>query len=662
MPLSIVATYAFMFAAGFSLDNLSLMALILVVGFVVDDAIVMLENIVRHREMGKSAWQAAMDGAGEVGFTIMSMTISLAAVFIPLLFMPGVAGRMFVEFAAVIIIAVSVSLFIAISLTPMLSARFLSDASVQPKNGWFKRTMESGFDKLLHGYEASLHFVMRHRFATFVASLALIAATAVLAAHMPTGFFPAMDGGRIRITTRAEESISFAALAEAQRSLHPIIAADPAVQSYLSTVGGGTRGETNSGNITVRLKPIKEREHIDVVINRLRAALGNNPTLNVYVQNADSRGAGGTGGQYTYTLVGTDVEELYPAAQELERALKDVASVRDVGTDLQLMNPTILLQIDRDKAGMLDITLRQIENALYSAFGTRQISTIYTDVSDYTVKLEVLPELQDSASVLSAIYLRSGKGALVPLDTIVTYKNEAGPLTVNHRGQFPAVNVSFNISPGYAMGDAMQDVEDTAAEILPDSVTGSFTGTAQDFQSSVVSMVMLIIVALTLIYIVLGILYESFIHPITILSGLPSAAFGAMLLLWLFDLELDMMAFVGIIMLIGIVKKNAIMMIDFALAAEREQGMSPREAIYQACLLRFRPILMTTLAALLGALPLMLSTGVGAELRRPLGIGMVGGLIVSQVLTLFTTPVIYLLFDRLALWTKSRFARHEEEA
>lgn len=651
VPLSIVATYAFMFAAGFSLDNLSLMALILVVGFVVDDAIVMLENIVRHREMGKSAWQAAMDGAGEVGFTIMSMTISLAAVFIPLLFMPGVAGRMFVEFAAVIIIAVSVSLFIAISLTPMLSARFLSDASVQPKNGWFKRTMESGFDKLLHGYEASLHFVMRHRFATFVASLALIAATAVLAAHMPTGFFPAMDGGRIRITTRAEESISFAALAEAQRSLHPIIAADPAVQSYLSTVGGGTRGETNSGNITVRLKPINERDHIDVVINRLRAALGNNPTLNVYVQNADSRGAGGSGGQYTYTLVGTDVEELYPAAQELERALKDVASVRDVGTDLQLMNPTILLQIDRDKAGMLDITLRQIENALYSAFGTRQISTIYTDVSDYTVKLEVLPELQDSASVLSAIYLRSGKGALVPLDTIVTYKNEAGPLTVNHRGQFPAVNVSFNISPGYAMGDAMQDVEDTAAEILPDSVTGSFTGTAQDFQSSVVSMVILIIVALTLIYIVLGILYESFIHPITILSGLPSAAFGAMLLLWIFDLELDMMAFVGIIMLIGIVKKNAIMVLDFSLEAERKEHISPEEAVIRGCLIRFRPILMTTLAAVMGALPLAIGMGAtGADMRRPIGICVAGGLVFSQVVTLYITPVYYVYLDLFGDW------------
>ena len=658
VPLSIVATYAFMFAAGFSLDNLSLMALILVVGFVVDDAIVMLENIVRHREMGKSAWQAAMDGSGEVGFTIMSMTISLAAVFIPLLFMPGVAGRMFVEFAAVIIIAVSVSLFIAISLTPMLSAKFLTDASVHVKDSRFRAAMENAFNRLLRGYETSLHFVMRHRFATFAASLGLIAATGVLAAHMPTGFFPAMDGGRIRITTRAEESISFTALAEAQRGLHPIIAADPAVDSYLSTVGGGTRGETNSGNITVRLKPIKERDHIDVVINRLRAALGDNPTLNVYVQNADSRGAGGSGGQYTYTLVGTDSADLYPAAQKLEKALKGTASVRDVGTDLQLMNPTIRLDIDRDKAGMLGITLRQIENALYSAFGTRQISTIYTDVSDYTVKLEVLPDLQDSASVLSSIYLRSDRGALVPLDTLVTYRNEAGPLTVNHQGQFPAVNVSFNISPGYAMGDAMRDVEDTAETILPDTVTGSFTGTAQDFQSSVVSMILLIIVALVLIYIVLGILYESFIHPITILSGLPSAGFGAMLLLWIFNLELDMMAFVGIIMLIGMVKKNAIMVLDFSLEAERKEHLAPEEAVIKGCLVRFRPILMTTLAAVMGALPLAIGMGAtGADMRRPIGICVAGGLIFSQIVTLYITPVYYVYLDHFGNWTTRKLRR-----
>ena len=659
LPLSVVATFPLMFAAGFSLDNMSLMALILVVGFVVDDAIVMLENIIRHREMGKSPFNAAMDGAGEIGFTILSMTISLGAVFIPLLFLPGTAGRMFFEFAAVIIIAISISFFISISLTPMMSALFLTDQSVHLKHTGLKAAMEHGFVALLSLYSRSLHCVMRHRFLTFVGSLLLIAATWWLSTLVPTGYFPAIDGGRIRLFARAEESISFAALTRAVEELHPIISADPAVRSFTTTIGGGTRADTNTANIMIRLKPIAERDNINVVIDRLRKALDTNPTLMVSLRNANMQGAGGSStGIYTYTLVGSNTAELYAAARDVEDALHHVKSVRDIGSDLQLMNPSIRLIVDRDKATMLGITLSQIENSLYSAFGTREISTIYTDVSDYTVKMEVSRELQDSASILESIYLRSGKGKLVPLETLVTRQFEAGPLSVNHRGQFPAVSISFNVASGYAMGEAMADVENAARDLLPASVSGSLTGTAQDFQDSVHDMILIIIVALLLIYIVLGILYESFIHPITILSGLPSAAFGALFSLWLFDSELNMTAFVGIIMLIGIVKKNAIMVLDFALAAERSGSLETEDAIIQGCLIRFRPILMTTLAAVMGALPLAFGIGAtGAEARQPIGICVSGGLIFSQLVTLYITPVYYVYLDTFGKWVSRNMRR-----
>ena len=659
LPLSVVATFPLMFSAGFSLDNMSLMALILVVGFVVDDAIVMLENIIRHREMGKSPFNAAMDGAGEIGFTILSMTISLGAVFIPLLFLPGTAGRMFFEFAAVIIIAISISFFISISLTPMMSALFLTDQSVHVKHTGLKAAMEKGFVALLSLYSRSLHCVMRHRLLTFVGSLFLIVATWWLSTLVPTGYFPAIDGGRIRVFARAEESISFEALTRAVEELHPIISADPAVRSFTTTIGGGTRADTNTANIMIRLKPISERDNINVVIDRLRKALDTSPTLMVSLRNANMQGAGGSStGIYNYTLVGSNTAELYAAAREVEEALHHVKSVRDIGSDLQLMNPSIRLIVDRDKATMLGITLSQIENSLYSAFGTREISTIYTDVSDYTVKMEVARDLQDSASILESIYLRSGKGKLVPLETLVTRQFEAGPLSVNHRGQFPAVSISFNVASGYAMGEAMADVENAARDILPASVTGSLTGTAQDFQDSVHDMILIIIVALLLIYIVLGILYESFIHPITILSGLPSAAFGALFSLWLFDSELNMTAFVGIIMLIGIVKKNAIMVLDFALAAERSGSLDTEDAIIQGCLIRFRPILMTTLAAVMGALPLAFGIGAtGAEARQPIGICVSGGLIFSQLVTLYITPVYYVYLDNFGKWVSRHMRR-----
>lgn len=659
LPLSVVATFPLMFSAGFSLDNMSLMALILVVGFVVDDAIVMLENIIRHREMGKSPFNAAMDGAGEIGFTILSMTISLGAVFIPLLFLPGTAGRMFFEFAAVIIIAISISFFISISLTPMMSALFLTDQSVHVKHTGLKAAMEKGFVALLSLYSRSLHCVMRHRLLTFVGSLLLIVATWWLSTLVPTGYFPAIDGGRIRVFARAEESISFEALTRAVEELHPIISADPAVRSFTTTIGGGTRADTNTANIMIRLKPISERDNINVVIDRLRKALDTSPTLMVSLRNANMQGAGGSStGIYNYTLVGSNTAELYAAAREVEEALHHVKSVRDIGSDLQLMNPSIRLIVDRDKATMLGITLSQIENSLYSAFGTREISTIYTDVSDYTVKMEVARDLQDSASILESIYLRSGKGKLVPLETLVTRQFEAGPLSVNHRGQFPAVSISFNVASGYAMGESMADVENAARDILPASVTGSLTGTAQDFQDSVHDMILIIIVALLLIYIVLGILYESFIHPITILSGLPSAAFGALFSLWLFDSELNMTAFVGIIMLIGIVKKNAIMVLDFALAAERSGSLDTEDAIIQGCLIRFRPILMTTLAAVMGALPLAFGIGAtGAEARQPIGICVSGGLIFSQLVTLYITPVYYVYLDNFGKWVSRHMRR-----
>lgn len=659
LPLSVVATFPLMLFAGFSLDNMSLMALILVVGFVVDDAIVMLENIIRHREMGKSPFNAAIDGAGEIGFTILSMTVSLGAVFIPLLFLPGTAGRMFFEFAAVIIIAISISFFISISLTPMMSALFLTDQSVHLKHSGVKAAMERIFLAMLSLYSRSLYCVMRHKFITFIGSLLLIAATWWLSTLVPTGYFPAIDGGRIRIFARAEESISFEALSQAVQELHPILEADPAVRSFTTTIGGGTRAETNTANIMVRLKPIAERGDINTVIARLRKSLGNNPTLMVSLRNANMQGAGGSStGIYNYTLVGSNTSELYAASRELEEALHHVKSVRDVGSDLQLMNPAIRLIVDRDKATMLGITLSQIENALYSAFGTREISTIYTDVSDYAVKMEVSRDLQSSASILDAIYLRSDKGKLVPLDTLVTKRFEAGPLSVNHRGQFPSVSISFNVASGYAMGEAMRDVEETARDILPASVTGSLTGTAQDFQDAVHDMILIIIVALLLIYIVLGILYESFIHPITILSGLPSAGFGALFSLWLFDSELNMTAFVGIIMLIGIVKKNAIMVLDFALEAERSGSLKTEDAIVQGCLIRFRPILMTTLAAIMGALPLAFGIGAtGAEARQPIGICVSGGLIFSQLVTLYITPVYYVYLDNLGKWVSRHMRR-----
>ncbi|WP_298067595.1 efflux RND transporter permease subunit [uncultured Mailhella sp.] len=659
LPLSVVATFPVMLVSRFSLDNMSLMALILVVGFVVDDAIVMLENIIRHREMGKSPFQAAMDGAGEIGFTILSMTVSLGTVFIPLLFLPGVAGRMFFEFAAVIIIAISISFFISISLTPMMSAVFLTDQSVHQKHSGFKAVMERAFVGLLSLYARSLRAVMRHKFLTFLASLSLIFATWLLSTMVPTGYFPAIDGGRIRVSARAEESISFTALTQAVSELHPLIEADPAVRSYITTIGGGTRADTNTANIMIRLKPVGERENINTVIDRLRQKLGNNPTLMVSLRNANMQGAGSRHiGVYAYTLVGSDTEELYQAARDVEAAVSRLPSVRDVGTDLQLMTPAIRLVVDREKANMLGITLSQIEQALYSAFGTREISTIYTDVSDYTVKMEVLRELQDSAGILDTVYLRAGSGELVPLETLVTRELTAGPLSVNHLGQFPSVTVSFNVAPGYAMGDAMTDVVNTARDLLPDSVSGSLFGTARDFQKSVHDMIVMIIVALVLIYIVLGILYESFIHPITILSGLPSAGFGALFALWLFHSELNMTAFVGIIMLIGIVKKNAIMVLDFALSAERSGHMDSEEAVIQGCLIRFRPILMTTLAAVMGALPLAFGIGsTGAESRQPIGICVSGGLIFSQLVTLYITPVYYVYLDRFGQWVGRHMRR-----
>ncbi len=655
LPVSILGTFALMFAFNFSLNNVSLMALILVVGFVVDDAIVMLENIIRHREMGKSPLQAALDGSREVGFTILSMTLSLASVFIPLLFLPGMVGKMFLQFGAVIVIAVSMSFIVSISLTPMMCANFLPEHSLHKKNTGITAAFNRFFHWLTLKYESSLHIAMRHKFIVFLASVGLIILTGFFAGRMPTGFFPNMDGGLISISTKAEESISFAALSKAQQQMHDIISADPAVESYVSTVGGGMRGETNTGSFTVILKPHAERDHIDVVIARLREALSNNPVLEAYVSNAHAQGGPG-GSSNSYQLVGSNSDELYATAYEVRDALAARSDVfRDVTTDLQLQNPVIYLDVDRDKATTMGVTLMQIENALYSAFGTRQVSIIYTSASDYKVLLQVDPTLQYSSDVISTLYLRANDGRFIPLDTIVTMRQEAGPLTVSHAGQFPAVTLSFNFQQGISMGEGMAVATQIVDEMLPETVTGKFIGMAQEFQSSMVNMLLLIVAAIVLIYIVLGILYESFIHPITILSGLPSAAFGAIFFLWLFGQELNMMGMVGIIMLIGIVKKNAIMMLDFALTAERTEHLSPDQAIVQGCLVRFRPIMMTTLAAIMGALPLAIGMGVtGADLRRPIGICVSGGLIFSQIVTLYITPVYYVYLDRFGTWVKER--------
>jgi hydrophobic/amphiphilic exporter-1 (mainly G- bacteria), HAE1 family len=665
LPMSIVGTFAVMYLFGYSLDNLSLMALTLSVGFVVDDAIVMLENIVRHMEMGEGVLEAALNGAKEVGFTIVSMTLSLAAVFIPVLFLGGILGRLLHEFAVTIGAAILVSGFVSLTLTPMLCSRFLRPQHGE-KHGRLFNAFERIHQGMLRAYDVSLQYALRHRVATMVVSLILVVATGYLFVKIPKGFLPSEDTGSIFIFTEAAEGISYEAMVQHQRMLAGIVAQDKYVDNVMSSMGGSAAvaANSNQGRIFIRLKPRAERPHVDQIIEELRPKLATVPGIRAYMQNLPPIRIGGqlTKSLYQFTLQSPDTEELYRSATLLEAKWRDVPGLQDVASDLQIKNPQINVVIDRDKASALGVTAQQVEDALYTAYGTRQISTIYAPNNEYRVIMELEPLYQRDPSALSLLYIRSNSGQLVPLNAVAGLTATLGPLSVNHLGQLPAVTLSFNLKPGVSLGDAVKQVDALARANLPSTITTSFQGAAQAFESSLSGLGILLVMAILVIYIVLGILYESFIHPLTILSGLPSAGFGALLTLMLFHVELNLYGFVGMILLVGIVKKNAIMMIDFALEAQRTEGKSSAEAIYHGCLIRFRPIMMTTMAALMGTLPIALGFGAGAESRRPLGLAVVGGLLFSQVVTLYLTPVFYIYMESFQQWVARVFGKGREPA
>jgi HAE1 family hydrophobic/amphiphilic exporter-1 len=652
MPMSIVGTFVVMYLLGYSLDNLSLMALTLSVGFVVDDAIVMLENVVRHMEMGKPPLQAALDGAQEIGFTIVSMTLSLAAVFIPILFMGGIIGRLFGEFAVTIGVAVLVSGFISLSLTPMMSSRFLRPPRKVQHHKLYN-LFERGFAGALKMYETGLKWSLDHGRSVTAAFVLMIVLTGACFWLIPKGFIPSQDISQISGTVEAVEGISFEALMRYQKTVREVLLADPNVDVFMNNAGGRGGSSANSGSFSARLKPRSERKlTAEQVVEELRPKLSRIPGLRVYVRTPEAIQVGGrvSRSQYQITLQGADTAELYRVASEVESKMRSQPQLVDVSTDLLLKNPQINMTINRDKAASLGVTVADIENTLYSAYGTRQISSIFSPDNQYAVILEVLPEFQSDILDLSLLYVRSDNGTLVPLDSLASLKPGIGPLQVNHSGQVPSVTLSFNLAKNVTLGAATAEVERLARETLPASVSYNFQGTAQAFQSSMQGMKLLLFVSIVVIFMVLGILYESFIHPFTILSALPLAGLGALLTLMAFGVELNIYAFVGIIMLVGLVKKNGIIMIDFAVEAQRQEGRTPKEAIYEACVVRFRPIMMTTMAALFGTLPIALGLGAGAEARQPLGLAVVGGLLLSQSLTLFMTPVIYVYMDRLQHW------------
>jgi HAE1 family hydrophobic/amphiphilic exporter-1 len=704
LPFSIIGTFAVMYLLGYSLDNLSMMALILSVGFVVDDAIVMLENIYRHVEMGEDPLTASLVGSREIGFTIVSMTLSLAAVFIPVLFMGGVLGRLFREFSVTICVAILISGVVSVTLTPMLCSLFLKNPHKHGEHGEkkesaFGRVTEAGFDAMLRGYDRTLKIVLQHRPATMLAFLVVLVATAVLFVIVPKGFIPDQDTDQIAVTTEAAQGTSYDKLVEYQNTVADIIRRDPNVEGLVSTIGGSaaaTLGGPNLGQIVVHLKPRSERKELaNDIIAKLRPQMAGVAGMQVYLQNPPTVRIGGQVSKslYQYSMQSPDREQLYAAARKLTKALEGVAGLEDLTSDLEITSPQVNVEIDRDKAAALGVTANQIENAFYDAYGPRWVSTIYAPVNEYKVLLELAPQFQADPTALSLLYFKTTpgqgggatnaganatltaqqaaanstggalggvsatniatNGTVVPLDTLAHTTQVVGPQTVNHHGQLPAVTISFGLAPGASLGDVLTRVREVADRELPDTVTGTFQGAAKAFQSSLGNLAVLLGIAVMVVYIVLGILYESYIHPLTILSGLPSAAFGALVTLMIFRMDLNIYAFVGMIMLIGIVEKNAIMQIDFALEQERA-GKKPEEAIYEGCLIRFRPIMMTTMAALLGAVPIAVGYGAGGEARQPLGLVVVGGLLFSQLVTLYLTPVVYTYMAQLQERMKSR--------
>jgi len=658
LPLSIAGTFAAMYALGYSMDNLSLMALTLSVGFVVDDAIVVLENIVRHIEMGEKVFEAALNGTKEIGFTILSMTLSLAAVFIPLLFMGGIIGRLFREFAVTIAVAILVSGFVSLTLTPMLCARYLVAHGEGKRHGRLYAASERVFGASLALYERGLKWALGRKRLMLGFSALVLLATIWLFSIVPKGFIPSDDTGQIFAPTEAAQGISFEAMVEHQKAAAEVVRGDPNVEGFMSSCGnrGNNVQGGNTGTIFMRLKPRDERRlSADEIIQELRPKFAQIPGIRVYPQNLPPIRLGGalTRAQYQFTLQASDTKDLYQAAPLLEEKMRGIKGLQDVNSDLQLRNPTAYLTIDRDRTAALGVTPESIENALYTAYGSRQISTIYSPNNEYQVIMELMPQFQRDPSAFQLLYVRSRKGDLVPLSAITRLEKTVGPLAVNHVGQLPSVTISFNLPPGVSLGEAVAGITKVARETLPATVQTTFQGTAQAFEASQKGLGLLLLVAILVIYMVLGILYEDFLHPLTILSALPFAGFGALLTLLIFKVELSIYAFVGVILLVGLVKKNGIMMVDFAVEGRRA-GKSAEDAIYEACVVRFRPIMMTTMAALMGTLPIALGFGAGAESRRPLGLAVVGGLLFSQMITLYVTPVFYVYMDRLDEWIKGR--------